>query len=72
MQEFDPQYESDYLDNITGDDDMDNTVQKPNIFSVGDLLDMDLKMEKMKALMKMEMYLYFLEVFQIIIILNCI
>ena len=42
MQEFDPQYESDYLDNITGDDDMDNTVQKPNIFSVGDLLDMDL------------------------------
>lgn len=42
MQEFDPQYESDYLDNITVDDDMDNTVQKPNIFSVGDLLDMDL------------------------------
>ena len=42
MQEFDLQYESDYLDNITGDDDMDNTVQKPNIFSVGDLLDMDL------------------------------
>lgn len=42
MQEFDPQYESDYLDDITGDEDTDNTVQKPNIFSVGDLLDMDL------------------------------
>lgn len=42
MQEFDPQYENDYLDNITGDEDINNTVQKPNIFSVGDLLDMDL------------------------------
>ena len=42
MQEFDPQYENDYLNNITGDENTDNTVQKPNIFSVGDLLDMDL------------------------------